>query len=158
MRRKVRKVVEVSSAQTATGRLEESRAVGPKQEIENLAKARLIQCVDLLKTFRDVNQALNVIRLIQNSWNPEKEQVSVVINDHFALHPDPRTQTLLPAVCWPDEMSGNQPLYPAMKSQRHGLKIARIKGTKSRLTAIAFETVENPACMVFAEAHYHEAV
>ena len=152
--KKVRKVVEVSSVQVAAA----LPRVASRREIEHLAKARLIQCVDLLKNIPDFNQALNLIRHIQKSWNPEQEQVSVVVNDKCVLHSELPTPNSPAAACWEDEMSGGQSLYLPMKTERRGLKIARIRGQEKRLTAIAFETMDNPACMVIAEAHDHKDV
>jgi hypothetical protein len=131
-------------------------SLGPVQIAEGLAKTRLTECIDILKNIADFGQATNLIRHIQKSWNPEIEQVSVVANDKFVVHLEPRVEGHSAAEYWADELQGNAPQYPGMKHVGKGTKIVRIRETKNRITVIAFEYIEQRSCMVIAEAHHHE--
>jgi hypothetical protein len=125
----------------------------------NLAIGRLRQCVQILKAAsnKDFHSALNQIRELQQTWKPEREQVTVVSGNKMVLHVDPATeQNLAIDEWWRDEMSDSKSLYPMMQERKWGFRIAQIKENKGRLTAIAFETVDNPNCIVIAEAHYYQ--
>ncbi len=41
-----------------------------------------------------------------------------------------------------------------MQREERGLLVAQIRGFGPRMTAIAFEQLEAPHCMIIAEAHY----
>lgn len=136
----------------------------------NLAIGRLRQCVGIIKegSSADLSSSLGRIGELQKAWNPEKEQVSVVVDDKMELHVDPANKGRPASEYWPDETWQEEPrgaqsqicrapsLYPVMKARRWGFRIAQIRDKRNRLTAIAFETVETPSCMVIAEAHYHQ--
>jgi hypothetical protein len=97
-------------------------------EIERVAQARLKQCVDILKMTSNEPLALYQIRELQKSLNPEREQVSVVMNNHLLLHINPNTQNGPIAACWRDESSGGQSLYPAMKKEGSGIDRLHFSG------------------------------
>jgi type II secretory pathway predicted ATPase ExeA len=100
-----------------------------------------------------VEDGLTKIRELQRSWIPSEQQVSVVMFDRLVLHVQDKLQGTTPDFV--DEKSGAA-LYPGMREERQGLRLAKIRGFGPRRTAIAFETVEKPPCMVIAEAHYEE--
>jgi hypothetical protein len=133
----------------------------------NLAVGRLRQCAELIRKCpaADWRAALDEIRELQSNWHSEKEQVAVVDlkTDRFELHPDPSIQGGPVEDCWKDETfrgddQSPKSLYPVMKDQRAGFRIAQIKDRPNRLTAIAFETIDSPSfsLLVVAEAHYYQ--
>lgn len=128
----------------------------PLKEIERIATTRLNECVEIVRKAADEPVALYQLRILQKSLAGRKEQISVVKNDRFLLHADPNTEKGPATACWPDETCGGHPLYPAMKQERRGIKVVRIKDAHNRVTAIAFDTLDNWNFIVVAEAHFYE--
>jgi hypothetical protein len=141
--KKVREVAQLSSD-------------GELVEIERLARMRLRECVDIVKNAESPESGLGELRGLQRSMKPKREQVVVIVNDKIVLHTN---SDLLKQDAnvhgWPDQKSKGRPCYSLMKIQRRGVIIAQIENQGSRQTALAFEVVDNPACMIVAEAHYH---
>lgn len=123
----------------------------------NLAIGRLRECVSVLRSFpaQEFARALEEIRRLQATWHHEGEQVSVVQDDIVVLHLEPRTQGKRAKACWHDETLGAS-LYSVMKERRWGFRIAQIRKRPNRLTAVAFESINVPPCIVVAEAHYYQ--
>jgi hypothetical protein len=141
--KKVRDVAQISSA-------------GEIVEIERLARMRLRECVDILKNAGSLESGLGEIRGLQRSLKQKREEVVVIVDDRIALHANSGAVNQDANIHgWPDQKSNGRPCYPSMKSQRRGIRIAQIVNQGARQTALAFETVDNPGCMIVAEAHYH---
>jgi len=123
--------------------------------VHGVATARLKQCITLLRSCgSDFETGLKKIRQVQNELPHEREQITVISNDTVRLHLHPNLIGQPAEICWVVGTStGNRSLYPEMKAQGNGFKVARITGYERRPTAIAFETVHTPSCMVVAEAH-----
>lgn len=157
--KKARRVVEISMAGANSAEsiaVQSSFAGGgdPSLGIELLAKARLKQCVGVLRNAKDLNSALGNLRELQKALKPEREQITVVANEQIALHAAPNLENQPIAGAWQDV--NGQSLYPGMRSLHSGITTARIMGWQNRLTAIAFEQLNNPPCMVVVETHLQQ--
>jgi hypothetical protein len=127
----------------------------------NLAIARLRQCVEILKVPEQgsVEDLLQQVREIQKTWSREKEQVSVVRcgDNTVVLHLDRNLENKPAEECFYDALlEGKKSLYPQMKERRSGFRITQIDTYPNRLTAIAYERLNNPDYLVIAEAHYYQ--
>lgn len=125
------------------------------------AIARLRQSADLVRGMKsgDLHRALARIRKLQKTWIPGVEQVSVVDQaGRVVLHADGDFPTLTADECWKDVILGGRTLYELMKQRNWGFRIAQLKEFQDagRLTAIAWETIPSPTCMIVAEAHYFQ--
>lgn len=121
----------------------------------NLAIGKLRQCSEVLKQSKTFDAGVTTIKELQKFWNQEQVQVSIVCNDKMIFHCDPGTQNdSKPEDWWRDELSDTKPLYPFMKEQRSGFRIVQIREKKSRLTALAWETIQAYNCLIVTEAHY----
>lgn len=125
----------------------------------HVAMARLRQCADLVRGLRtsDLNVALARISKLQKTWIRGVEQVSVVNSrGRVVLHADGDFPRLTADKCWKDVILQGGSLYELMKHRNWGFRIAQLKEFPNRLTAIAWETIPLPACMIVAEAHYYQ--
>lgn len=124
----------------------------------NLAIGRLRQCVEILtrQDSLDIELALAEIRDMQKTWETDREQVTVAINDIIKLHARRDVEEQPASNCWKDETFESKSLYHVMKDRRWGFRIAQVQEHRNRLTAIAFEKLDKPDCMVVAEAHYYQ--
>lgn len=149
---RVREVVRISAPPAPSG---PSPAVSPPT-IERLAGDRLKQCVDLIKRRgpSGFDWALSEIRKVQSTLAIDKEQITVISSDTVLLHLLPDCQGKPATRLWVDQQ--NQSNYPQMQALGNGSTVKVIQGYKGRLTAIAFETLHHPECMVVAEAHCEE--
>lgn len=124
-------------------------------EIELLAKARLKQCAGILRNARDWSSAISGLKDLQASLSPDREQITVVVNDQIAYHLHPNLNNRTIDGTWWQNVNG-QSVYPGMKSLLSGLTTTRIMGWENRLTAIAFEQFDKPPCLVVVEAHHRQ--
>ncbi len=140
--KKVRAVVEVSRK-------------GEIQEIIRLANIRLRECVDIVKAAGNLQAGIGEVRGFQRSWNRTREEVVVIVNDVLASHADLGIVGQPASNGWLDQNANGQSPYSVMQAQRRGTHVVRVVGHGDRLTALAFEQLENPSCMIVVEAHYN---
>jgi hypothetical protein len=114
----------------------------------------LLQCARVLRGAPTLASGLARIRDLQKSWDPTTQQVSVVVDGRFVLHALAGVENVGVEGCWKDQDSNGDSRYPEMERQRRGCLTARIEGYPNRLTVIAFEHLDNPSCMIVAEAHH----
>jgi hypothetical protein len=159
--KRIRNIVEISQAGAGSvdalaARLTVAAESDPSLAIEVVAKKRLIECARILSDARGMDAALLKLAQLQRTLNSEKEQITVIVNERIAMHTDPNLENRLVAETegWKD--TTGRSLYSGMKALRSGTTITRILGYANRVTAMAFELFDNPACMILVEVHYRQ--
>jgi hypothetical protein len=155
---KVRKIAQTS--QPGTGPSETTLAnsfltgLDAKFQIEFQAKARLKDVIRIVRDAGNLAATLKMVNERQAMLDPKEEQITVIENDRFAFHTDPNLLNRSVAEVNDAFKDGNgNSLYPGMKNLRSGLTTTRIRGYQHRLTAIAFEEITHPPCMIVVEVH-----
>jgi hypothetical protein len=121
----------------------------------NTAIGKLRRWVELIQG-NQLEASLQQIRELQINSKSDREQVSVVVNDIVRVHADGNQINKRAEEIWKDQTYDNKSLFPLMKERRWGFRIAQIKDKANRLTALAWETVVDPYCIVISEAHYYQ--
>jgi hypothetical protein len=119
----------------------------------NTAIGRLKGTVELInEKYREDNAhaVLEEIARKQTSWHG-KGQVSIVEKDKIILHENTTLKGEQAKERWKDNTENS--LFPAIWASRTGLMIAQLQSRPGRTTALAYETLIRPECLVIAEAH-----
>ena len=136
--------------------------------VASFLSAGLVYCINLaiaakrealekitmaLKQRRSTESILADLKKLDATW-AEKRQLTIVDVklEKVILHrnfPNPND----PTTGWIDVISGNQSLYPAMKIDGAGLRLASIERIHGRVTAVAYESHPETGWLVVAEAH-----
>lgn len=117
-----------------------------------IAMEQLKRCADL----KDDTLPLKLVDQLNGEWRNREVQVTVVQEGKILRHRGevpPGSDALL---CWQDMSMKGQPLYPLMKSNGHGLRLAAIRDCIGRITAIAFDTIPERGWLIVVEAHINQ--
>jgi len=121
-----------------------------------LATAKLEECVEIIRIrgLRGFELALQEVRQVQRKLDAAQAQITVVLGDTVRLHVLPNKEDKAANGEWRDQ-DGNSH-YERMKATQKGEADCIISGWEGRRTAIAWENLDDPKCMVVAEAHWLE--
>lgn len=101
---------------------------------------------------RDKAGALDAIRNMDHHWREREVQFAVVENDKVIVHKGDAPSHNANE-CWMDAVSDKKSLYPQMKKDGKGLRLASMVDCHGRITAIAFSTHPLTQWVLVVEAH-----
>jgi hypothetical protein len=124
----------------------------PEKILQELANTKLLECVEIFKGYPRLETALRAIQRAQGNWDHKKEQVTVIAGDKVVFHADTAQINVYAGTLWITE-DESASLFRDMLESSSGSMAVTIKGYPTRLTGLAWQTVNFGDYLIVVEVH-----
>jgi hypothetical protein len=100
--------------------------------------------------------ALNAVDELNREWSSREIQLTIVNDDKILRHRGDVNVGTDANLCWKDVTIEHRSLYPFMKSEGRGLRLAAVEGCLGRISAIAFDTLPERRWSAVVESHINQ--